>query len=288
MRVTRLSEGASRSLTLQCIVQRFIIFYSYYSIEMPGFRYGYLRKAIRYERRSPQFANRKYKKKRVSSVAAAKGTAADYKQVIRRGMGQVDTYAFVREYSYLETGYGYGVDYGGVGAKANNYDAIFFILSEVINPSEFTTLFDYFCIDKVVLKFFPGYNNNDVLSTGINSPTIPLLTYYVDRDDDSVPTAETQFDQIQGIRRVPFNRPVTITLSPKPLKQYFQTDTGQTSVGGTDMKKDQFINIANNDTRHYGIKMMLDNRQSQNIAGSNSFVPTLVTIRYQFRCRGVR
>ncbi len=247
--------------------------------------YVYRRRATAY--RGKQTATtRGYR--RASTVGAARGTARDYKQLRSRAIKQLDTYPFIRSITTLENSWGWGIDFGGAGVKANNFTAFFFTLDEVINPTEFQNLYDLYCIDKVIMTLYPGYNQQNVLDNGTHSPAIPVMIWYEDRDDDVVPTGTGQFDQIQGLKRRVFTKPIKITIKPKPLKQYYLNDTIQTSVAGVDMKKDQFINIAQYDCRHYGVKFMLDNRQSNTKTGTNLFTPTLITTEYHFRCRGVR
>ncbi len=224
----------------------------------------------------------------VSRVASAKGTKKDYNQVIRQSIRQLDTYSFVRTRTDI-INIQYGIDVGGAGLAKKEFEAYFYTLDEVINPTEFQTLFDYYCIDYVEQIWkCPWGKVSGAIAKTLNQPNPPLIAFHIDRDDDVEPTSENEFLQRQGFSSSLFDKDIKIKFRPKPLKQYFQTDTGQTSTAGTDMKKDQFINIAQYNTRHYGLKVMYDQSSSAHLLGANDYVPITLYTTYYFRCRGVR
>lgn len=129
-----------------------------------------------------------------------------------------------------------------------------FTLGSMPSVTEFQNLFDRYRIVKAVVTFKMTSNpdNGDV-----NNAFYPTLWYYTDYDDiDTV--GLTFIREIQGVKRrvLQPNREVRIVLRPKPLQTVYNTAiaSGYSIPRG----KSPWIDLANSDVPHYGLKTCID------------------------------
>lgn len=129
-----------------------------------------------------------------------------------------------------------------------------FTVGSLPSVSEFQNLFDRYRIMKAVVTF-KLTSNPDNIDTSV--AFYPTLWYYVDYDDlDTV--GLTFIREVQGVKRrvLQPNREVKIVLRPKPLAAVYNNvlTTGYSIPRG----KSPWIDLANVDVPHYGLKTCID------------------------------
>lgn len=161
-------------------------------------------------------------------------------------------------------------------------NSLTFQLSDIINVSDFTNLFDQFKINKVVLtlRWSPRANTytstNTYASTGVYNP---VLYYYTDHDDDDpVATQEDMLEvQRHKSRRILPQRPIYITV--KPAVQAMAYQTALTTAYGP--KWNMKLNMDDISAAHYGLKMGV-NKLGVDLGSIT------IDVKYYFTCYGVQ
>lgn len=157
-----------------------------------------------------------------------------------------------------------------------------FKLSDVINVSDFTNLFDQFRISKVqlTLRWSPNhavYNtNNTNQGQGVYNP---ILYYLTDHNDSDIITNQQNMLEIQKHKSVRLSpqRPVKITVKPAVLAQAYQTAVSTAYGPKWNMK----LNMDDNTTPHYGLKMGVSKI-------GEDFGKISIDVKYHFTCYGVQ
>lgn len=120
-----------------------------------------------------------------------------------------------------------------------------FTLSSLNSAAEYVNLFDFYRIDKVTVHFIPRINES--------VPTAALsdanLFIYIDYDDSVAPVSNTTMYQQDNLIISEFNKRKSITFVPRILYDA-SSPTGASSVSA----KPQWIDCAQQDVRHFGIK----------------------------------
>lgn len=129
-----------------------------------------------------------------------------------------------------------------------------FTVGSLPSVTEFQNLFDRYRIVKAVVTF-KLTSNPDNIDTSV--AFYPTLWYYVDYDDiDTV--GLTFIREVQGVKRrvLQPNREVKIVVRPKPLQTVYNTAiaSGYSIPRG----KSPWIDLANVDVPHYGLKTCID------------------------------
>jgi hypothetical protein len=123
------------------------------------------------------------------------------------------------------------------------------------NSGEFSALFEYWKIDKVVVKF--------VMSTTSSSPSTanqyqPLIFVAEDNNDATNPTTVGDVQQKARCRTMQLgNNPlggVTYTIHPKPAVATFQSG----AFSGYSEPKDIWLSTQFPETQNYGLKLFWD------------------------------
>lgn len=141
--------------------------------------------------------------------------------------------------------------------------ALTFALNQVPEYARFTALFDQYRINRVVVKFIP------TMSTLVNRPYddtttilvgegVPRLATAIDRDDDQLPSSTTGFNDLQGrqgSKVVQATRPVTWSFVPTRLSMVYRT--ASTTGYKVDSQTREFLDCANDNIPHYGLKYAL-------------------------------
>lgn len=135
-----------------------------------------------------------------------------------------------------------------------------FHLSDCINYSTYTTLFDQFRILKVVYTLTPVKTQlvvrpYDDTTTAGQILAIPRLTTVIDRDDTSIPVDFESIYQRPSSRSTLATRKVTYSFRPTPLAMTFQSPT-QTAYK-VDWSK-SYLDCGDATTPHFGIKGVLE------------------------------
>lgn len=171
----------------------------------------------------------------------------------------------------------------GVGTQPTAFQ---FKLSDVINAGEFTTLFDRYRLDRVVIKF-QLISNPDAASLpnvgggGNASNFYPKMWYINDYDDANTETI-SQLQERANTKCCILkpNMIKTITLVPAIASQVFSTAV----TAGYAPKFRQYLDIAYPDVPHYGLKTLID------FLGLSNFSAYSVRVdkQYYFTCKDVR
>lgn len=153
------------------------------------------------------------------------------------------------------------IDTTTLSTVASSVSAFFtWKLSDVLNYSEFTALYDSYRIMGVLMTFRlinnPDAGNyiNSTAAVATNATNIyPNLWYIEDRDDSTAPTLATMKERSAVRKRVIYpNRDIKVFIRyPEPL---INTATG----AGNMPAPPRMLNTQNVDTIHYGLKVCLD------------------------------
>ena len=134
-----------------------------------------------------------------------------------------------------------------------------FQLSDVINTIDFTTLFDRYKLNKVVVSIMPlmSMGHNIVSSaTGTNqSSCLPTLVTAIDYDDATVPTLSDDLLERQNCKSYRMGgKVINITINnPKVLQSVASGDTTVTQVSAV-TKAAPYLDCVQEDVNHYGLK----------------------------------
>lgn len=130
-----------------------------------------------------------------------------------------------------------------------------FRLSDIINASELSVLYDQYRIDYVELIF--NWTPNDPIispsSVGLNNAAMGPLMYYVKDYDDGTALTLTNLQQYSTIRTKRFNmqgNQVKIRIKPAVLQEVFRSSLTTAYVP----KWSQKLDMSNADVPHYGLK----------------------------------
>ncbi len=140
------------------------------------------------------------------------------------------------------------------------------ITAQVPNYTEFTGLFDQWCIDKVDVMLVPTYTNSN-LSAAVVTAQLPTIVHCID-DDDSAAATKTDIQQYANCKYTQlltgFTDPKPIrSFRPKPAIAVFQQ--GATFAYGSVTPGPKWIDVAYPTVPHYSVKGALDNA---NVASS--------------------
>jgi len=156
-------------------------------------------------------------------------------------------------------------------------------LQDVINETDFTTLFDQFKITKFVCKFRLVTNPDSSTFQNVVAPvnasnTYPLLYLFSDHDDIVAPSL-LECRERQGVKCVTLqpNKWTTMVIRPRVLQSLI--GAGQMISG-----KPQWLDCAQITTPHYGIRGGL-----HHLSGlATQSYQVICEIRLTFAMRGVR
>lgn len=160
-------------------------------------------------------------------------------------------------------------------------------LTSTQNPpgySEFTALFDEWCIEKVELFALPTFCSNDI-ATGTSAAQLPWIVYAEDNDD----AADTPCRNLQQVAGAKYTQLTSIGQQPKPLcvlhpKPAMAAYRSATSFAYSRPSGRTWIDCANSTTPHYGFKCALDNSYSgYNTNSTYAVVNFVAKIHYAFR-----
>lgn len=164
-----------------------------------------------------------------------------------------------------------------------------FQMDDVPNVSEFQNLFDYYKLNRVLvtIKMIPNpdaQNFGQVVATN-NATWYPTLWYVVDHDDNNTVTLAQikEFERVKH-RVLKPNSEIKIMVRPTNLIQCYRTLA--TTGYQIDFKK-QYLDMANLDIPHYGLKMVFDFEgiQLNSVANNYQFK---INAKYYFTCKSVR
>lgn len=162
-----------------------------------------------------------------------------------------------------------------------------FTFDELAGYTEFTSLFDQYKIVKVECMYKLHTNPTITLATdnavltaaqNLTYPTIYLINDY----DDSSAETLAQLKQRERLRRFVLspNRIIKWTVRPTILAQLYRT----VATTGYAPKRYQWIDVANTDVPHYGVKGFVD----YDAATNQQQITVNVEYKFHFQLKSVR
>lgn len=134
-----------------------------------------------------------------------------------------------------------------------------FRISDVVNYSEFTNLFDQFMLTKVVVTLRLVTNPDAAAVTNLSAPVqitnwFPQIWYCADYDDSNAETLDSIKERI-GVkcRVMKPDKPIRIVIRPKVLVQTYVT-----AIATGYSPKRLFVDCTQAAMPHYGLKTVID------------------------------
>lgn len=124
-----------------------------------------------------------------------------------------------------------------------------FKLSDVTSYTEFTGLFMYFRIKKIVVVIAPQFNVQTISGTD----HLPYLIYSVNHRDAATPTESALLERYNAKRVMQWKHPVKIVLKPAVTLEVYESVTGT----GYTPRFNQWISTADAVTEHYGLQLFI-------------------------------
>lgn len=151
-----------------------------------------------------------------------------------------------------------------------------FSLDQVLNYTEFTSLYDRYKIRKIVVKIIPECNVASTAGTSL----LPVVGVVRDYDDNTVPTSTTQLAEMQGYREYRLNRPLTFAVYPRIANTVWQG----TLANGYSVMRPPWLDNSSFSVPHYGLKFFFRNVP---LSGTAPFLIRF-TMTYHFACKDTR
>lgn len=131
-----------------------------------------------------------------------------------------------------------------------------FRLTDVFGNTEFTSLFEYYRLNCVVLRFIPDFNLF-TQSTGGSSLGQAVPQLHVAWDYSNGTNADvTELVQYESYKTMRFNRTYTFKVYPRTSTEIYQS-AASTSYGLG--RKNMWLHADNPSIPHYGFKFAVDN-----------------------------
>lgn len=168
-----------------------------------------------------------------------------------------------------------------------------FKFNELINYTEFTSLYDQYKITYVKIKMFYRFTSSEDVrgvtapAGGVSqntAPQLPRLFYYVDYDDDTSPATVNEIRENSKcvIRQFQMGKPITIRIRPRTAGLIFNGLTSAYDIG-----RRSWINCAYPDVPHYGLKWAVEDMSRWPSTGAG--LPNIVwETKVWFKCRQPR
>lgn len=152
----------------------------------------------------------------------------------------------------------------GGGAPYRFGAVSYFKLSNVLQASDLTALYDRYKITGIKFKIIPLSNVASVNGQGL----VPTMVYHVDYDDAVTPTSDSDVRVKAGAKEVRLDRPRTIFIKPKIADAILGASAG---TAYSVPKAAPYINMSYPDVPHYGLKMYF---RDVNLSASSSSINT--------------
>lgn len=161
-------------------------------------------------------------------------------------------------------------------ATADSFGTFYFSLSDLVNYTEFTNLFDMYRINKVVVKMVPNVNSAEAGA----AQRLPQIHSVLDYNDRTIPTTLNELVQYQNYRMTMGSRIHTRILTPASL-DVVDSEGGTTPTSARPRFKN-WISTSDATLEHYGIKYCIGATASANAV---SYTPY---ITYYISCKSVK
>jgi len=130
--------------------------------------------------------------------------------------------------------------------------AIAFRLDDCGQSSTFSSLFDQYRIDKVVLRFYTRNNSTSVFNVAAPNSSVPLGYVTQDLDDATAPASLNAVREYDKCVTFTGNTSFDLTLTPRPTAALYAAGAFS---GYQTLDVEPWIDIANADVPHYGVKL---------------------------------
>lgn len=136
------------------------------------------------------------------------------------------------------------------GVISEYYEAWSFKLSDLPSYTEFTALYDQYCIEKIVCKFFPRFNVYNYPDATSAETEVPIILSVIDYDDATA-VSQTSLVQFSTCKYHSQFKPFTITFSPRAATAAYSGAFTSYAVAS----KNQWFDAASSDVQYYGLKL---------------------------------
>lgn len=149
-------------------------------------------------------------------------------------------------------------EWGTIPVNVDSNTPISLRLNMLPNFSDFTALYDQYKIKKVVFRLERPFTSNALDSSGTSgntNTTNKFIRCVHDYDGGTNLVQEYQYLEYQNVKSYPACGvgPIRITLYPKLANAVFRNDSFNTYANTT--INPQWIDVANTDVNHYGIRL---------------------------------
>lgn len=145
------------------------------------------------------------------------------------------------------------------GIKTDARQGFAFALSSIPNNSEFTSLYDQYCIKAVKVQIRPKHSSDELITQGgaaFPSGNTGLLASVIDYDDAGNPTDLATLLQYQNCKETRTYQLHTRYFKPKVNQAIFRTGTTATINAP---KSNVWLDCSSaSDVAHYGIKVFVE------------------------------
>lgn len=173
----------------------------------------------------------------------------------------------------------------GVAAGTDGFFTYNFQLLDLPQVASFSALFDAYKINKILIKFIPAYNvfgvTGNPVAGGLQPGRPEYLTTVLDYDDNANLTTQAQLMEYDTFKQTAPTQKHIRSFKPAVAMNAFRTAV----TSGYVQKKQQWIDIANTDVEHYGIKGCI---QHDSTAANNIQNQWRVYVTAFFSCKEVR
>lgn len=162
-------------------------------------------------------------------------------------------------------------------------------LNDVINPTDFTTLFDQYRIRGVATIITPTFQVGNM-----GPPTAGNLVYegcdvqwMIDLDDATTPTTVTEMSERAAHRkRLVGDKPLSMFLRPRALTNIYNGTLPADAHGLS--RRSEWIDMSNSQVPHYGLKVFITCWANHQPIPPEPPMSFKVVHRYYIECRTAR
>lgn len=155
-----------------------------------------------------------------------------------------------------------------------------FRLNQLPNYTEFTTMFDAYRINKVVLSFKPNFIESNVNASFATTGYIPDIGVVIDYDSQATnPSNMNELRQYSNFREYKANRAFKVVVVPRTAGMIYK---GPASTAYCQSRPRLWLDCENPDVPHYGVNYFTAP------AGANNLWNLVVTAIFYIACKGTR
>lgn len=155
-----------------------------------------------------------------------------------------------------------------------------FKLNQLPNYTEYTTMFDAYRINKVVLEFKPNFIETNVNSSFATTGYIPDIGVVIDYDSQSAaPTSMNELRQYSNFREYKANKPFKVVLVPRTAGMVYN---GAASTAYSQSRPRLWLDCEYPAVPHYGVNYYAAP------CGANNLWNIVVTATFYIACKGTR